>query len=396
MKKIRDLKNKIASRNLFLVAMCFFRRIISSLLKPENEVLIIRLDLIGDCTMFSGSTRAIISKYPESKISILCLKSTKEVFERIGGITKVYTYDSSPGDLNFASINNLSKSIGWKKFKILCQPQASRMKTADLISRYICAEKKIAIEIKSDNCGDKWSKKSSEFYDQIIPLPTGIVSEFYYYASFLSGIGISNNKKIEPYLFYSVQNEFKAKYFVVVPGASYFQKAWEPYKFAKVIDYLFHEKGWVPVILGTKREQLLGEQILASCSLPTSLTIQNLCGKTSVSEMIDIIGNAELVICNDSAAAHISSAVHTPCVAISGAGPLDRFLPYPASFTFSPKVIYKKLGCEYCVFALDNIKKNEECYTTSILKEKTFPCITVIDTKTVINTIDVLLKKNEH
>lgn len=385
---------KLTGNNPFYFSLCLIRRIISHSKKVTNEILVIRLDLIGDCAMFSGSIRSIIETYPGYKVSVVCLNSTKAVFQRIGGIHKIYTYQGKPDVFDIRNVNKLTKSIGSKKFKLLLQPQASRMKSADLIAYYTCAQKKIAIEIKPDNCGPIWKKKSPIFYDIYVPLPTGWVSEFEYYRAFLSGLKVDPRKNIEPFLHYSLTNRFQAKYFVIVPGASFLQRAWNLKKFAKVIDHLYMKTGWIPVILGTPSEVSLGNALTSLCKLTSSLNIHNLCGKTSVSEMIDIIGNAELTICNDSGAAHISSAVGKKCIALTSGGHLDRFLPYPDSFANAPAVIKKNIGCEYCGYNVQEMKKRcHSCFQNSILEGKTFPCLDAIPEKTVIDTLNKLIEE---
>lgn len=389
LRRLKSLKEKFIRYNPFYILNCFTRRLFSESKSPEQELIIIRLDLIGDCAMFSGALRQIKKKYKDYKISIICLKSTRCIFERVGGINKIYTYNLSPTNLSYKEISRLLKEIGTKKFSVLLQPQTSRLKTADVLSYWISSGEKVSIEMKADNSTKEWKKKSQGVYSRIIPIPFGWRSEFEYYLAFLQGIGIEVKlSQIQPSLYYTSRNEFKSKYFVISPGASFLQRAWEPIKFAQVADYIFHQTGWIPVIIGTSSEINLAEEIINQSSSSTRFNIQNKVGKTSVSEMIDLIGNAELVLCNDSSSAHISSSVGKKSIAITGGGHLNRFLPYPHDFHYGPLVVTETVGCEFCSWKPSIIKKNAICFRRGFQQGKNFSCICAISKEKVIKKIN--------
>ena len=107
LRRLKGLKEKFIRYNPFYILNCFFRHLFSDFKLPEKEVIIIRLDLIGDCAMFSGALRQIKKKYKGHKISIICLKSTRCIFERIGGIHKIYTYNLNPTNLSYKEISRV-------------------------------------------------------------------------------------------------------------------------------------------------------------------------------------------------------------------------------------------------------------------------------------------------
>ena len=63
LRRFKSLKEKFIRYNHFYILNCFTRRLFSESKLPEQEVIIIRLDLIGDCAMFSGALRQIKKKY---------------------------------------------------------------------------------------------------------------------------------------------------------------------------------------------------------------------------------------------------------------------------------------------------------------------------------------------
>lgn len=389
LRRFKSLKEKFIRYNPFYILNCFTRRLFSESKLPEQEVIIIRLDLIGDCAMFSGALRQIKKKYKDYKISIICLKSTRCIFERVGGINKIYTYNLSPTNLSYKEISRLLKEIGTKKFSVLLQPQTSRPKAADVLSYWVTSNYKVAIECKFDNSTEEWKKKAERFYSKIIPIPFGWRNEFEYYLAFLHGLDIQAEiNQIQPFLYFSVQNEVKCKYFIISPGASFLQRAWEPKKYALVSDYIYKQTGWIPVIIGTGNEANLAEEITQESCPSSRFNIQNKVGKTSVSEMIDLIANAEIVLCNDSSSAHIASSVGKTSIAITGGGHLNRFLPYPETFDCTPLVISETIGCEFCSWNPAIIRKNKICFQRGFLQGKNFLCICKISEKRVIQLLE--------
>jgi ADP-heptose:LPS heptosyltransferase len=57
----------------------------------------------------------------------------------------------------------------------------------------------------------------------------------------------------------------------------------------------------------------------------------DLCGKTSLTEMVSWIQAVDGVVVNDSGPMHIAAALDKPLIALFGATPPERFGPYPLS-----------------------------------------------------------------
>ena len=49
----------------------------------SKEVIVFRLDLIGDCIMFSDTLRAICEHYKDGRVTVVCLERTASVFQRL-------------------------------------------------------------------------------------------------------------------------------------------------------------------------------------------------------------------------------------------------------------------------------------------------------------------------
>jgi heptosyltransferase II len=105
-------------------------------------------------------------------------------------------------------------------------------------------------------------------------------------------------------------------YTVIAPGAEYGPaKRWPEAHFAELIA----KQGHPVVLLGSAKESSLCEAIRdKALQASPQQTIQNLAGKTNLTEAIHIIANAKSMVSNDSGLMHVAAAFGIPQVAIFG------------------------------------------------------------------------------
>ena len=98
-------------------------------------------------------------------------------------------------------------------------------------------------------------------------------------------------------------------------------------------------------IIGAPKEKDYVEEIIGH--LPDKNNIENLAGKTTLSQLQTLIQEARLMISSDSGPAHIASASYIPLVVITGAG--DEISTGPYHNTKAIAVRNGLLSCEPCV-----------------------------------------------
>ena len=108
--------------------------------------------------------------------------------------------------------------------------------------------------------------------------------------------------------------ESSRAYAVVHPGAKHSVKLWPAAYYGQVAAYLQRVHGLDVLITGSMGESMIADQVIqASGNVAT-----NLCGKTSIPEMIELIRGARLVLTNDTGPMHLSGLLNRPTVAIFG------------------------------------------------------------------------------
>jgi ADP-heptose:LPS heptosyltransferase len=110
---------------------------------------------------------------------------------------------------------------------------------------------------------------------------------------------------------------------VLFPGASWIGRAWPVDSFAEIGRRLL-KQGYHIVVAGGPSD--------ASFTTPLVDALRpdvwDLSGKTSLSDLAEVLRDAAAILTNETSALHIGAAVGTPVVCILGGGHFGRFAPY--------------------------------------------------------------------
>jgi len=124
-----------------------------------------------------------------------------------------------------------------------------------------------------------------------------------------------------------------------MPGAEYGPAKQWPAEYFSVLAGKLAKQGFQVWIFGSEKEKSLGEEIVAGQAL-----IHNLCGKTSLEDVIDLMAATRLAVSNDSGLMHVAAAVDIPVVAIYGSSSADFTPP----LTDKKYILSRKLECAPC------------------------------------------------
>ncbi|RJR47498.1 MAG: lipopolysaccharide heptosyltransferase II [Desulfobacteraceae bacterium] len=128
----------------------------------------------------------------------------------------------------------------------------------------------------------------------------------------------------------------------LAPGATYGPaKRWPPESFAKVADMAAAERGARVVIMGSGKEQHIGDEVLRAMHSPAV----NLCGRTGLGEAAAVIGQCGAFVTNDSGLMHLAAALDVPTVAVFGS--TDPVATGPRSR--KARVVRHPMSCSPCL-----------------------------------------------
>lgn len=366
----------------------------------SRKVIMLRLDMIGDCTMFTSTAKALREHYADREMTMVCMNACRAVYERLGVFDRIITFDFKPHEIDYQKLKQLIAELRTESYDILLQPQTSKMPFADILAAAIKCNRRIAIETKAGNSPQEWVDMVNFLYDEHIPYPRGHVSEFDYYGAFARAICGDDFRTSRPCLDYKEQHFLEGRYAILFPGGTHRQKFWSAELYAKIADYIYKQTGFLIVMLGVPQERWVIDSIREKVKPQTAMSVIDLLGRTSVADMIDVIGNAELVVSNDTSGVHIACATNTPSVAIAGGWHYQRFLPYHIENVKPgdqlPFVAYTEMSCYYCDWDWDTIGKvNEKCLERMKIGE-TSECINRVTYEQVRELVDQVLRNLEY
>lgn len=123
----------------------------------------------------------------------------------------------------------------------------------------------------------------------------------------------------------------------LMPGAEYGSAKKWPY-FNKLARALV-DNGYQVWVFGSAKDYSYGNEIGQQ-----DRNIFNLCGKTELVDVVDLISLCKKVVCNDSGLMHVAAAVNIPLVAIYGSSTPD----YTPPLSTKAKIHYLGLDCSPC------------------------------------------------
>ncbi len=168
-----------------------------------------------------------------------------------------------------------------------------------------------------------------------------------------------------PTIFRKLEN-----YVILVPGSNEFGRRW-PLEGYKTLAEKFAGVGFNVLIVGHVFDNFTWPVFSQT---EDGAQITNLTGKTSLPDLLYLLKNAALVVSNDTGTAHLAIGLGAPTVVLVGGGHFSSFFPYPPNLTPSTtRFISYKMPCYHCFW---------RC-TKRDSKRSPFPCIESIGVEQV-------------
>ena len=329
--------------------------------ESDADLLLVKIDAIGDYIIWQDSLRAYKQKYSGKKVILLCNQAVLPIALLDSFFYEVWTVDRNKFIFSFFYRSKLIKRLRTYYFKEVISPVFSRdFAYCDQLVKMIISPVKIGYNGDISNMTIEEQKKGNRYYTKLVDKAPHIVSELLINAHFVQQVCNINFKPQLPILYGEEANDkvVDDSYVVFSISASYYPRAWSPESFAKIADLILNDYSIVLLGYG-KMDREKGDEFLRKVSNPSM--VKDLINKTSLLEMINIIRNATFVIGNDSSAVHISSATRTPSICIAPGAHYNRFVPYPMEVPdkfYHPRVVASLMpcfGCNYhCCFPIMN------------------------------------------
>lgn len=317
-------KNDILKKSVKTVLSYFFYSLLLKYISRNTHkaahssgVAVIFLASLGDFIVFCSAAEKISKS---KKITLIC-KQNNGVAE-FANITRLFD-DIIEVDIDgFRRVKNIKLLNKIEADTVFCAP-LGRHALPDIYACSVRANHRIFPDTDLDCSLKSVKKRIDRHADKLIPINQSL--EMQRYEEFLSAAGFAD-EKITTFLL-DIPLKKREKILAIFPGAGGGkQKQWGYNNFAYVVKSLV-KKSLIRnvVILGTNDDKECCDKLYNVLNGLCDIT--NLCGKTQIVELIDVLSSCCLVLSNDSGGAHLSMACSTPTIIICGMWQYGRFYP---------------------------------------------------------------------
>jgi len=279
--------------------------------QPPEAVCIIRLSAIGDTCHTVPVVRALQDAWPQTAITWIVGKVEHSLLEGLEGVEFI-VLDKSEG---WTGYRDVRRALGGRRFPLLLHMHASLR--ANIVSTLVAADIRLGFD-RARARDYQWL-----FCNKRLPAtPRQHVMNGLF--EFADALGVSHGKPRWNIPVSDADHAFAAEHvdglrptLIISPctGQRYRNyRNWSVERYANVADYAAAHYGAQIVLTGgpTELEREYGEQIAANVFEPAI----NLIGRTTLKQLLALIGRASVVLCPDSGPAHMATAVDTPVVGL--------------------------------------------------------------------------------
>lgn len=315
------------------------------------KILIVQIGRIGDMILTTPMFRAIHQKFPDSEIHILASRKNFEITDGHSQIAKTLIFDKQP-----LQILPLLWQIRREKYDLWIDPKDHFSRESSLLAKLSGAKKKIGFNDEKNNVFD-------------VQIPFGNKNENLHIAEInlrsLSVLGISGQQNLLPELTLKPDSVKFADDFLAEIGtkskicvnisAGQTTRFWQKEQWKELISVLSQKKSGI-ILTFSPSDREIAEEI-ASVSSAVRLFPSR-----SISDVIALLKNVDLVISPDTSIVHIASAWNKPIVAL-----------------------FPNIGWNFSKFA--PLSERQKV----IMPEKTDAMIAEIESKPVIQAVEMMI-----
>ena len=302
---------------------------------PPKKILIIKPSALGDIVHTLPFLDTIKHTYPDASIHWVVARGLHTFLENHPLIDKLWIFDKEkwkrPGKLpqTIQELVSLTSELRQERFDV--SVDLSGLLRSGLITMAANARYKI---------GFKEADEGSTFFYSHRIHGSMQIHAIDRYLKIAEAMGCRPTPVRYPFAPYdsspSICRDLPKEYVVITPSAGKEANRWPAERFGQLAAQL----DLPSLLIGGKSDQPVAEQVVRNANGKAI----SLAGKTSLKELIPIIGNAKYFITNDTGPMHIAAALNVPVFAIFGPANPVRTGPYGKDHT----VIREDLPCSPC------------------------------------------------
>jgi ADP-heptose:LPS heptosyltransferase len=296
--------------------------------KSVNKILMVNLGALGDNLIFLNT---LLEFNNQKELVIIVDKQSKIIFDN-QNFQKIYYINRKKYIQNIFYRIKINMLFSNYRFSKILNVRGSRnVIYEDSLMRFIKGEKIALQSDYSSNSRLALNLIDAMVYNKIIKFQIDKYPHELQRMYILFNSVFNTNKKVNIInIDYCFEKKFKKrkidkKYFVLNVGAGKKFRKWDIKNYILLGNKMEEKFNITPIYCGINEDFIA----LQNASIKPSKNSMNLCGETTLEDLINIIKFCEFSISNDSAAAHLSIFLHKKTICIKSKFDHNRFFPYP-------------------------------------------------------------------
>ncbi len=286
----------------------------SVLLKKNDKILLVGPAWIGDMIMAQTLMQLLKAERPNCQLDVLAPKWTFPLLERMPEVSNAIELPIGHGELKFSQRYHIAKILKQNHYaEAIILPNSWKSALIPFLAR-IPTRRGWRGEMRYGLLNDL-RKLDKAQYPLMIErfMALGLTAN-----TDLAAINYRPQLHTNPVNSQAAANKYQLTtdkpILALCPGAEFGPaKRWPSQHYAAVAQE-FHQQGWHVWLFGSPKEQPIAAEIQSI----TNNICQDLSGKTSLAEAIDLLSLANVAVCNDSGLMHIAAALQKPLIAVYG------------------------------------------------------------------------------
>jgi lipopolysaccharide heptosyltransferase II len=324
-------KPYLIMRSIFLFPPGLLKR--TSIFKKGDirRILLLRHDRVGDMVLSTPVFRALKTRYPDAKITVLASEKNQEILLNNPNVDEILIYKG---------IRNFIGEVRRKKFDIaidlflthdMKQAFMTYMSGAAYRLGFKDSGREIFFNMKSPT-----ARPQKRMVEHLSDLAIAAGAET---ADSDPEIFLSEQEKEWAQSELSRRRLEEALIVAVHPGAFYPSQRWPAERFGESARQIIESYGASVFIFGGENERHLLEKIQNAAGERSHI----FCG-LSLRQFIALLDRCSLLVCNNSGPLHIASALQIPTVSMTGPTVVPLWLPRGKNHS----TVNKELQCSPC------------------------------------------------
>lgn len=267
---------------------------------PFKQILVIKLDEIGDLVTALPVFYNIHKQYPEAQITLLCKPFNAIFFKNVDYVNCIHSIDKQINSINYDLILDLRGNKQTLKYALSSKP------------RY-------RLDRGSIRFKNKFLGSQKNEIDTNLEVISPLIDEEMLQSN---AIYLSNKETAKIAQF--MELEGLNKFVIIHAGARDKARRWPIDRFQEIIEYINNQYSMSCMLVGGEDDKELNDKCLQGVQNKNN---RNVVGLFDLIEYAAFCSKATLFIGNESGPLHIAAAQNTPTIALFGPGVKDVFYP---------------------------------------------------------------------